>query len=177
MTTEPGWVLTRLSSLHHAIRADLGLLDAAVTAIADGEHDNVAAALARLSVRAPGRSLREYCATFCGFVHEHHATEDAVMFPMLLQQDPRLGDAVDGLRADHQDIARDVDEVLRTVRDLSADAAARKAATNAVNRLSERLRAHLDLEERLLAPALNAVSLVVSEDDVPAPPLRRYSQP
>jgi hypothetical protein len=60
--------------------------------------------------------------------------------------------------------------VLRTVGDLPGDAAAREAATNAVNRLSERLRAHLDVEERLLTPALNAVSLVVSEDDVPAPP-------
>lgn len=95
------------------------------------------------------------------------------MFPMLLQQDSQLGEAVDRLKADHRDIARDVDEVLHTVRNLPGDATAREAATNAVNRLSERLRAHLDLEERLLAPALNAVSLAVSEDDVPAPPPER----
>jgi iron-sulfur cluster repair protein YtfE (RIC family) len=176
MTTEPGWALTRLLNLHHAIRSDLALLDEAVTAIADGGHDNVAAALARLSVRAPGWTLREHCATFCTFVHEHHATEDAVMFPMLLEQDSQLGDVVDRLKAGHQDIARDVDEVLRTVRDLPGDAVAREAATNAVSRLSERLRVHLDLEERLLAPALNAVSLTVSEDDVPAPPPERLGR-
>ncbi len=170
MTSAPGWALTRLLKLHNAIRSDLALLDEAVTAIADGGHDNVTAALARLSVRAPDWNVRRHCATFCTFVHEHHATEDAVMFPMLLQQDAQLGEAVDRLKAEHRDIARDSDEVLRTVGDLPGDAAAREAATNAVNRLSERLRAHLDVEERLLTPALNAVSLVVSEDDVPAPP-------
>jgi iron-sulfur cluster repair protein YtfE (RIC family) len=173
MTTAPGWALTRLLNLHQAIRSDLALLDEAVTAITDGGHDNVTAALTRLSVRAPGWSLREHCATFCTFVHEHHATEDAVMFPMLLRHDGELGEVVDRLKADHQDVARDVDEVLRTVGDLPGDAVAREAATNAVNRLSDRLRAHLDLEERLLAPALNAVSSVVSEDQVPAPPPER----
>ena len=57
---------------------------------------------------------------------------------------------------------------------LPADRASRtpspSCAAAAVERLAENLQSHIDFEERNLAPALNALSKVVSEDDVPPPP-------
>jgi ABC-type transporter Mla subunit MlaD len=77
---------------------------------------------------------------------------------------------IDKLRADHRALAGLLDQAQRLVTALPGDAAARSAAAAAVDRLAENLQSHIDFEERNLAPALNALSEVVSEDDVPPPP-------
>jgi hypothetical protein len=105
---EQGWALARLIGLHDGMRNDLALLRRAVAAATrDGaEADAAVAALDDLSFRQPGWSLRTYCAEFCGFVHEHHSVEDAMVFPALLQQqgvkDPELRKVIDKLSADHR---------------------------------------------------------------------------
>jgi Hemerythrin HHE cation binding domain len=173
---EQGWALARLIGLHDGMRNDLALLRRAVAAATrDGaEADAAAAALDDLSFRQPGWSLRTYCAEFCGFVHEHHSVEDAMVFPALLQQqgvkDPELRKVIDKLSADHRVLTGYLDEVERALGALPGDEAARERAAAAVARLSERLQAHLDFEEDNLASALNMLSRVVSEADFPAPP-------
>jgi len=172
VTDEPGWALTRLIEIHTAMRDDLALLRravAAITANAD-DADAVAEAFAVLSIRTPGWSLNRYCAAFCGFVHEHHSVEDSVMFPMLLEHGDGLQPVIAKLRADHLLLTRYLDETERALTDLPGDAAATTAAVSALERLVEHLAAHLDFEEVSLTPALTALSTVVSEDDVPAPP-------
>jgi hemerythrin-like domain-containing protein len=168
-STRSGWALRRLIELHAEIRDDLALLRKLVGDIARRSPE--VGILDRLSFNQPGWALRRYCAGFCGFVHEHHTTEDAMVFPMLLgQQDGQLTDVIDKLRADHRTLAGLLNEAQRLVAALPGDAAARSAAAAAVERLAENLQSHIDFEERNLAPALNALSDVVSEDDVPPPP-------
>jgi hypothetical protein len=171
-----GWALGRLIDLHTGMRNDLALLRRAVAAIAeDGQDvDSAVAAVANLSIRQPSWSLRTYCASFCGFVHEHHAVEDSALFPALLErqgiQDTAFRAVVDKLRADHRTLAGHLDEVERALGMLPGDDAANAAAAGAMRRLSEHLETHLDFEEERLAPALNALSAAVAEEDFPAPP-------
>jgi hypothetical protein len=100
--------------------------------------------------------------------------EDAIVFPMLLEHaggdQPELAAVVDKLQADHLVLTGYLDEVERALAAGPDDPAARAAAVPAVERLSEHLHAHLAYEETQLAEALNAISRVVSEDQVPASP-------
>jgi hypothetical protein len=171
--TEPGWALRRLVMLHDNIRDDLLLLRQLVVSIGQGQvkREETAAVFGRLSFRERGWTLRTYCAGFCSFVHQHHTTEESVLFPMLLgQQNGNLRDVIEKLRADHRVLAELLDDVESAVDVLPADPAATAAATEAIERLAEQLQAHLSFEERGLAAALEAMSLAVSEDDVPSPP-------
>jgi hypothetical protein len=170
----PGWALTRLIQLHDGMRNDLALLDRIGAAVAAGDDAVAAADLDQLAIRRPGWTLPTFCAAFCGFVREHHTTEDEVVFPMLLHHaDGRTGDlaaVVGKLKADHRVLAAYLDEANRAVGALPGDPPARAAAVRAIHDLAAHLGAHLDFEEERLAPALNAVSRIVSEDEVPAPP-------
>jgi hypothetical protein len=158
-----GWALRRLLDIHDGLRNDLARLRRAVAAATeDGQDvDAAAAALGGLSFRRPGWTLRRFCAGFCGAVHGHHATEDAVLFPMLLRRqgaDGALGVVVDRLRAEHRALTGLLDAVEQALGALPGDAAAKAAATGAMARLSDQLEAHLRFEEEQLAPALNALS-------------------
>jgi hemerythrin-like domain-containing protein len=70
----------------------------------------------------------------------------------------RLLETHDRLGAEHRALAGLLDELERALGALPGDAAATVAATGAVARLSDRLEAHLRVEEEQLAPALNALS-------------------
>jgi Histidine kinase/Hemerythrin HHE cation binding domain len=99
-------------------------------------------------------ALRRFCAGFCGAVHGHHATEDRVLFPMLLRRsgaDGALGGVIDRLRAEHRTLTAHLDQVERALDDLPGDAAARATAAGAMARLSDLLEAHLRFEEERLA--------------------------
>lgn len=158
-----GWALRRLLDIHGGLRNDLARLQRAVTAVTeDGQdRDTAAAALAGLTFSRPRWTLRRFCAGFCGSVHGHHATEDTVLFPMLLRRqgtDGALGEVVDRLRAEHRTLTGLLDAVEQALAALPGDAAAKVAATGAMARLSDQLEAHLRFEEEQLAPALNARS-------------------
>jgi hemerythrin-like domain-containing protein len=93
--------------------------------------------------------------------YRHHATENAVLFPMLLRRqgaDGTLGVVVDRLRAEHHALTGLLDTVEQALGALPGDADAKAAATGAMARLSDQLEAHLRFEEEQLAPALNALS-------------------
>jgi Hemerythrin HHE cation binding domain len=171
---EQGWALKRLLGLHAAMRNDLAVLRRAVAAVSeDGQDVNKAvAAIAELSIVEPGWSLRTFCGNFCRFVHDHHTVEDTVMFPSVVEfgGDPQgIRELVDRLMADHRTLSGYVDEAEQALAALPGDEAARATADKAMERLSEYLEAHLSFEERSLAPALNAVSRMMSPDDVDAP--------
>lgn len=169
-----GWALTRLVRIHEAIRNDLALLQRVSAAVGTGDNATAVAVLQRLSISQPAWTLGTYCLAFCTFVHEHHQTEDDMLFPMLLQQiggqDGDLATVIDKLTADHRAVAADLDRVQGRVGTLSDEPAARSAAVRAVEELRERLETHLNFEEEHLAPALIAISRLVSEAEVPPPP-------
>jgi hypothetical protein len=169
-----GWALTRLLQLHKGIRADVELLGRIGAAVEAGDDEGAQADLQRLTTRTPSWTLHTFCAAFCDFVAAHHTTEDALMFPMLLQhadgQGADLAQVIDKLKADHRALAGYLDRARHAVAALSGDPATRSAAVHAVEDVARHLTAHLDEEEQRLGPALNAVSRVVPEHEVPPPP-------
>lgn len=174
--TEPGWALARLQEVHEGIRADLATLEQAVAALDGGRPDaeQAAAALADLSFRKPGWSLRAFCAEFCSFIHDHHAVENAVVFPSVLRfagDRPGIKETVARLRAEHQQLVAYVDEAEQAIAALP-DTGAATAAQAVIGRLAAHLTAHLAYEEESLAEALNEMSRQVTPAQlgVPEPP-------
>lgn len=176
MTGKPqqGWALTRLLLLHEGIRADVDLLRRVSAAVEAGDDQRALADLQKLTARTPAWTLQTFCVAFCDFVHAHHSTEDALMFPMLLQhaggQGADLAEVIDKLKADHRALAGMLDRAQHAVAALPADPAARSAAVHAVDDVTRHLVAHLDDEEQQLGTALNTVSRMVPEHEVPPPP-------
>ncbi|HEY7483368.1 MAG TPA: hemerythrin domain-containing protein [Streptosporangiaceae bacterium] len=170
---EPGWALTRLIKIHDGMRDDLALLRRAVQAIAEDDRGMATAMLGSVSFREPGWSLRVYCAHFCRFVQDHHSVEDTMLFPVLLRDqlatNPGFAKVIELLAADHRALTGYLDNVERALRAAPDDENAGAAALGAIERLSDHLETHLAFEEETLAPALNALSAVVSEDDFDVP--------
>jgi deazaflavin-dependent oxidoreductase (nitroreductase family) len=100
--------------------------------------------------------LRARCVTFCVGLDNHHKGEDYVMFSFLRRRFPELSPALEELGAEHEKVAR-----LRG--ELSVLAAQESPSAADFDRLDEELSAHLDREEALLVPLLNALP------DVPWP--------
>lgn len=102
--------------------------------------------------------LRDHCLAFCTGLHRHHGGEDIVIFSFLQQRFPELDAVIDELRTEHT-----------TINDLRVELVAllggpHPAAAHAeFDRLATALAGHLDREERLLVPILNALP------DVPWP--------
>lgn len=98
--------------------------------------------------------LRSTCLAFCEGLHRHHLGEEHALFSFLQQRFPELGSTLGALRAEHARVER-----LRA--ELAAALAAGASAD--LERLDAELTGHLDREERLLVPLLNALP------DVPWP--------
>lgn len=143
-----------LKAIHDAFRRELALVRA-----------EVAAAGPRL-----GAQLRINCLTVCQGVHFHHTMEDGNIYPMLDERNPELAPALERMREEHKAIAGLLDELQALV---SADGAGDGAGAGVqeaespvdpavvlaeVDRLVNELEAHLDHEEEVLVPVLNAMS-------------------
>jgi deazaflavin-dependent oxidoreductase (nitroreductase family) len=123
--------------------------------------DGLAPALAEgtpIDAAAFAEDLRDRCLAFCSGLHNHHAGEDIVIFSFLQQRFPELASVLEDLRAEHARVSELRSELLEL---LSGPEPA--TATAEFDRLAAALTAHLDREERLLVPILNALP------DVPWP--------
>jgi len=96
--------------------------------------------------------LRSNCLAFCVGLERHHLGEDFAVFSYLAQRFPELGSALESLRAEHRTVAR-----------LRGELVAVPSSSDAFEALAKELTAHLDREEELLVPLLNALP------DVPWP--------
>ena len=128
-----------LRLLHGAFRRELALV-----------REEVAAAGPRL-----GAQLRVNCLTVCHGLHYHHRSEDGGIFPFLEDAHPDLAPTIAQLRAEHEQLAALLDQLQGVVSGDEVDAA---AVAGEVDRLSDRLEAHLRHEEQALLPALDAVT-------------------
>jgi iron-sulfur cluster repair protein YtfE (RIC family) len=141
----------RLFAVHELMRRDLAGLCQRFSSFAAG----------MLVDKAWAASLRHQGASFCGFVREHHSIEDSVILPTLRRtqgwRDPKLSEALARLEAEHHELLARLDEVTRTLAALPGDAGTRSAAAKALERLSERLHAHLRFEEESLFAALSCL--------------------
>jgi len=104
----------------------------------------------------PPADLRQRCLDFCVGLDRHHNGEDHVVFAFLARRFPELWPVLEELRAEHVKVAR-----LRS--ELSVLVAQADPAPADFDRLDQELSAHLDREEALLVPLLNALP------DVPWP--------
>jgi len=76
-----------LRAVHQRLRDALEVAREAV--VANGEADSVS------------RDLRLFCLGFCTALNGHHTSEDAALFPLLLERRPDLAPVVSQLKQDH----------------------------------------------------------------------------
>lgn len=111
----------------------------------------------------PGLQLRQHCLAFCQSLEFHHTGEDAHIFPALGGRYPHLGDALDRLRDEHRTVARIRGELLALLAGIGT--ADHRDFLTELDRMSEKLLAHLDYEEESLLPVLAGIPWP------PAPPV------
>ncbi|MDL4820735.1 nitroreductase/quinone reductase family protein [Actinomadura opuntiae] len=124
-------------------------------------HDAFRAELRRIRAEAAasgpvlGAQLRVNCLVLCQGLGNHHAGEDLMLFPGVERGRPELAAALARMREEHEAIKAILDD-LQAV--LAAEAPDRAALAAEVDRLTADLEGHLDREEALLVPALNATA-------------------
>ena len=148
---------TALVEIHDHLRSELAQVVDLVGQVADGALDVAAArsAISRLTLRQNAWSVGAYCASYCRVVTVHHTIEDVRMFPGLRAEDERLGPVLDRLAAEHRVIHGLLEAVDQALVSLVTDPTALTPLTRALDRLSERLRSHLQYEEEQLVGPLN----------------------
>lgn len=111
-------------------------------------------------------ALGKHVVWMMAFLHAHHTSEDAGLWPLLRQRNPGAADLLDSMEADHARVAPAADAVEAAARayatttsdDTSADLA------RALEHLLDELVPHLDREVTLAMPVV-AASLTQREWD------------
>jgi hemerythrin-like domain-containing protein len=100
------------------------------------------------------------------FLHAHHTSEDAGLWPAVRQRNPAAGDLLDSLEADHAQIAPAAEAVAAaaTAYTSSTDDTTRLTLVGALDRLLEVLVPHLDREVAEAMPVV-AATLTAAEWD------------
>jgi iron-sulfur cluster repair protein YtfE (RIC family) len=147
--------------VHSMIRRDLEIVQRLETEVENGlsAHD-VRAEISELKTNGPLWRLKMGCLSYCRFVHSHHRLEDLALFPALRRTNPEIGPIVDRLEADHRRVAELLTHVETGAEGLDGaePGAARKALATSLGELAEHLLAHLELEEREVAPTMKAMT-------------------
>ena len=161
--------MAELKWVHDMIRQDLAVIRQLAVDTTAGTR---LAAVLRRSVRSlvsasPVWQLKVGCLQHCRFVHAHHSHESYLLFPALREANPALNPVVDKLEADHQRVARLLDDVAAAAQDLDGpeqdgpeqdgpglDGPARDRLAAALATLSTDLLAHLAYEEEQISGTL-----------------------
>src|SRR5688572_12058340 len=128
--------------LHGAMRRDSGRLTLAADAV---------------TTPAGARALERWFVKFAREVEHHHLREDDVVWPMLVDREPRFGDSLDGLEADHHALDAAMARAGAALAAFVDDLAARGEAVAAATALDQLLADHLDREEAVMFPAMARV--------------------
>jgi hemerythrin-like domain-containing protein len=126
-------------------------------------HDALRRALARtreaLSV-APGDARRvavaDHLIWMLAFLHHHHESEDAGLWPLVRARNPEAAPVLDRMSADHDEVDPLLERALGAARRYRADAGAREELATALDELSGPLLAHLAREEDEAMPVVAA---------------------
>jgi hemerythrin-like domain-containing protein len=103
-------------------------------------------------------ALGQHVTWMLAFLHAHHSSEDAGLWPLVRQRNPAAAELLDSMEADHARIAPAADAVAAAARaytDTTADAA-RAALVGALDGLVEVLVPHLDREVAEAMPVVAA---------------------
>ena len=142
LTTTPRADVTMMYLIHDAIRRDLDRLE-------DGLH-RLASMHAGPARRALISALNRTWADFDHYLHHHHTSEDARLWPLLRRVCPMTGELLEDMEAEHAAIDPLVGEsrsaVARALTSYPTFEDASRAA-DAVGGLRTELRDHLEHEE------------------------------
>jgi hemerythrin-like domain-containing protein len=139
-----------LIAVHKAMRADSRRLIAAVEALPDGDT---------VSAEALGRAF----AAVVGLIHDHHWTEDDVMYPFLLERVATFEEEAIRLEDDHVELDAAMARINARFRLLAHQLSprlwrdTRSHLLDEAGVLREVLGDHLDREEAVVVPAFESV--------------------
>jgi hypothetical protein len=148
-------LLAELKAVHGMLRRDLAACRQLALAAANGAPTaKISAGVKRLQTRRPLFQLKANCVQHCHTVHAHHEGEDTGLFPSIRRAAPHMAPTLDKLRADHRVVSDLLDQVEGVARSLENTGGSRARLVDALTALSTTLLAHLDFEEKALAPVL-----------------------
>jgi Hemerythrin HHE cation binding domain len=154
-------MVAELKWVHDMIRRDLRTVRQMAADVASGlPAVQIQAGIRSLAAGGPLWQLKINCLQYCRFVHSHHHAESIMLFPGLRRANPALNPVVDKLEADHLSVSGLLDEVEAAARELSSreDPAVRERLTQALQKLSVDLLAHLQYEEENISGTLRTLS-------------------
>jgi hemerythrin-like domain-containing protein len=107
----------------------------------------------QMTMRQNNWTLGAYCESYCRVVTQHHAIEDAALYPHLRAKDRDLGPVLDRLQQEHRVIHQVLDSVDRALVAYIASPGDLTELQEVADQLSDTLLSHLAYEEReLLEP-------------------------
>lgn len=127
---------TAFLASHHGFRRDIRLFAGALGRVLAGNTSNVEA------LSNEWKSYRET-------LHGHHMMEDTALFPSLKQQQPQLGEVIDGLLAEHRKIDPLLEEGDRAFAELATSP---RPCVRVIGSLGGLLHSHLESEEKHVVP-------------------------
>lgn len=136
---------TRMMGIvHDALRRDL---DRAVAALSTAPHP----------AGAQRAAIGEHVGWMMDFLHAHHRGEDAGLWPLVRDRDPRATRLLDVMEADHARVAPCIEACRAAAADYSDGSTdeARVALLDALHRLCEVLLPHLAREEDEVMPIVS----------------------
>ena len=142
--THPPVDTRMMGIVHDALRRDLAR---ATAALSTAPYPDGARRVA----------LGEHLRWMMGFLHAHHHGEDAGLWPLVRERDPRAVPLADAMQADHARVAPLVDACATAARAYadSASDEARIALLAAIGHLAEVLLPHLRREEDEMMPLVS----------------------
>lgn len=131
----------QMRAVHQRLR---DALEIARQAVDEGEHPDSLAG-----------DLQLFCGGFCVALTGHHLSEDAALFPLVLEAEPELADTVAKLVQDHNMIAHLIQKFQSALQD-SADSETLLENLNGIDAVME---THFRFEERQLVALLDRMEL------------------
>src|ERR1022692_367905 len=166
-------MVAELKWVHDMIRRDLRTVRQMAADVTAGlPAQEIQAGIRSLAANGPLWQLKINCLQYCRFVHSHHHAESIMLFPGLRRANPALNSVVDKLEADHLSISglldevgeaaqerSRLDEVGEAAQELSSreDPAVRERLSQALQKLSTDLLAHLQYEEENISDTLRTL--------------------
>jgi hemerythrin-like domain-containing protein len=130
--------------VHNMLRREFGLAPRVVRAVADGDRERA-------------RTVADHIRTVSTVLHHHHESEDAYVWPLLLQRvEEQTVSLVELMEQQHADVAMLGHRAETAMSDWAADPAAgrRETLAGALESLFTSLREHLAMEEQRIVPLM-----------------------
>jgi hemerythrin-like domain-containing protein len=149
-------VSKQLIDVHDVLRGELTELRDILRQVRDEAMPagDARAALNEMALRQNDWTLGAFCARYCSEVAQHHALEDAAVFPHLASREPQLKPVIDRLTEEHLVIHDAIQEVDRALVQHMTRPDNHDAIQDAIDYLTDALLSHLAYEEQELVEPL-----------------------